>query len=179
MNNYATRRESFLTRLIVFISLAVPVLVTALVYIKPPQAAANLDLRMLPLFHAILNGSVAVLLSLSYWFIKQKNVNAHKTCNIIALILSALFLVSYITYHSLTEPTRYGGTGTLKYIYYFILLTHIVLAALILPLILFTFLRAFAGKFDQHRRLARWTMPLWLYVSITGVLVYLLISPYY
>lgn len=173
------QNEQFWSKIIVILSVAVPVLVAALFYTVKVDANVGFDLHILPKFHAILNGTVAFLLSLSWYFIKQKKVKAHQLCNVTALVLSAMFLVSYVTYHSLTEPTRYGGEGLLKAVYLFLLLTHIVLAAVILPLILFTFLRAFSGRFDSHRRLARWTMPLWLYVSITGVIVYLMISPYY
>ena len=171
--------EQFWSKAIVWVSVLVPVLVTALVYISPPKIAMGFDIHLLPKIHAIINGSVSILLAMSFYFIKQKNVAAHKACNVTALILSALFLVSYVTYHSLTDPTRYCGEGLMRGVYFFILLTHIVLAAVILPLILFTFLRAFTGNFDRHRRLARWTFPLWLYVSVTGVVVYWLISPCY
>lgn len=173
------KNEQFWTKAIVWISVLVPVLVTILAYISPPKIALDFDLHILPKFHAFINGSVSLLLLASFYFIKQKNVKAHKACNMTALVLSALFLVSYVTYHSLTEPTRYCGEGIMRGIYFFILVTHIVLAAAILPLILFTFLRALTGNFDKHRRLARWTFPLWLYVSITGVVVYLMIAPCY
>jgi putative membrane protein len=96
-----------------------------------------------------------------------------------ALVLSSLFLISYVFYHYISAPTKYGGDGILKSIYYFILLTHILLAAVILPFILFTFYQALNGQFDKHKKVARWTFPVWLYVAITGVLVYFLISPYY
>lgn len=172
-------KEQFWAKVIVFVSIAVPVLIAILFKISPPDISTSFDFKILPKFHAFLNGSVAILLMLSFYFIKNKQVKAHKACNVTALVFSAMFLVSYVTYHTFTESTKYGGEGTLKYVYYFILLTHIVLSAIILPIILFTFLRAFVGKFEQHRKIARWTLPLWLYVAITGVLVYLMISPYY
>ncbi|HRI28080.1 MAG TPA: DUF420 domain-containing protein [Chitinophagales bacterium] len=172
-------KEQFWSKLIVIISVVVPVLVALLFRLPQLNLQLPFDVMLLPKFHAIINGTVTVLLMASYYFIRNKQVRAHKICNITALVLSALFLVSYVTYHTLTESTKFGGEGMIKYVYYFILLTHIILAALILPLILFTFLRAFSGKFTQHRSLARYTMPLWLYVSVTGVIVYLMISPYY
>lgn len=172
-------KEQFWAKAIVFVSIAVPVLVGILFNIAPPDIDIDFNFKVLPKFHAFLNGTVAILLISSLYFIKNKNVKAHKACNVTALVLSALFLVSYVTYHTFTESTKFGGEGFIKYIYYFVLLTHIVLAAIILPIILFTFLRAFLGKFEQHRKIARWTLPLWLYVSITGVIVYLMISPYY
>ena len=96
-----------------------------------------------------------------------------------ALILSFVFLLSYITYHSMSESTTYGGQGFLKNIYYFILISHIVLSAIIVPIVLFTFKYAWLGNYTKHKKLAKWTFPLWLYVTITGVLVYIMISPYY
>lgn len=96
-----------------------------------------------------------------------------------AVGVSVLFLVSYVTYHATTESTIYGGEGTIRYVYLFILLTHIILAIAIVPLVLITLSRALAQKFDKHKKIARWTLPLWLYVTITGVIVYFMISPYY
>ncbi len=178
-DNLQNANNNILDKIVVGISILVPVLVAFLFKIQPLNVELPFDVHLLPMFHAIINGTVTMLLLLSMYFIKQKNIKAHKFCNITALVLSALFLVSYVTYHSLTEATSFGGEGMIRYIYFFILITHIVLAALILPFILFTFLRAFTGKFEQHRKIARWTWPLWLYVSTTGVIVYLMISPYY
>ncbi len=178
-SNLAVQKEPLLTRLIVFVSIAIPALIAFLFKVAPPEIDHSMDLTVLPLFHALLNFTVSILLLASWYFIKNKKIKAHKTCNVIALVLSAMFLVSYVIYHSLTEPTSYGGEGLMKGIYYFILISHILLSAIILPIVLFTFLRAFTGQTERHRKLARWTMPIWLYVSITGVLVYLMISPYY
>lgn len=172
-------QEQLWVKIIVLVSVAVPILVAILFSIPQVNISLPFDVKLLPKFHAILNGSVFCLLLFSWYFISQKKIKAHQTCNVLALTLSALFLVSYVTYHTITESTSYGGEGVIRYVYFFILITHIVLAAVILPIILFTFLRAFAGKFDKHRKIARWTMPLWLYVSATGVIVYLMISPYY
>lgn len=179
MKNVALFKEQTLSIIIVLISILVPIVVTVLFYITPPQIKTDFNFQLLPKLHAAINFTVSILLLMSFYFIKNKKITAHKTCNLIALILSAIFLVSYVTYHTFTEPTKYGGEGLLKNIYLFVLLTHIVLAAIILPLILFTFLRAFLGNFESHKKLARFTFPLWLYVSITGVIVYFMISPYY
>ena len=111
--------------------------------------------------------------------IKQKNYATHKRIMLWAIVLSTLFLVSYIAHHLFAGETKYGGEGAMKTIYYIILATHIPLAAIILPFILFTAYRSLIGEYDKHKKLARYTWPLWLYVSITGVLVYLFISPYY
>ncbi len=172
-------KEQLLAKIIVFVSIAIPTLIAILFKISPPEIETTFDWKVLPKFHAILNFSVSILLVMSFYFIKNKNVKAHKVCNVIALVLSALFLVSYVIYHTFTESTSFGGDGIIRYVYFFILLTHIALSAIILPIVLFTFLRAFLGQFDRHRKIARWTFPIWLYVSVTGVIVYLMISPYY
>jgi putative membrane protein len=122
---------------------------------------------------------VSVLLVWALIAVKGKNYELHKKLMMGAMVLSVLFLVSYICHHLLAGETKFGGTGTMKGIYYFILLTHIPLAAIILPFILFTAYRGLTGEFANHKKLAKYTWPLWLYVSITGVLVYLFISPYY
>jgi len=171
--------EQFWSKLIVIVSVLVPVLVTVLFNIPQVEISLPFDPKILPSFHALLNGTVSLLLVASFYFIKQKNIAAHKACNISALVLSALFLVSYVTYHTVSESTPYGGEGFIRYVYFFILITHIILAAIILPVILFTFLRAFTGNFESHRAIAKYTFPLWLYVSVTGVLVYLMLLPYY
>jgi putative membrane protein len=137
------------------------------------------DPHVFALANAIINSIVTVLLVWALIAVKQKNYATHKRLMLWAMALSILFLVSYIAHHLLAGETKYGGDGAMKTIYYIILATHIPLAAIILPFILFTAYRSLTGEFDKHKKLARYTWPLWLYVSITGVLVYLLISPYY
>jgi putative membrane protein len=122
---------------------------------------------------------VTILLLWALLAIRQKNYVQHKRLMLFAMLLSILFLVSYIAHHLFAGETKFGGEGTMKTIYYIILATHIPLAAVILPFILFTAYRALVGEYDKHKKLARYTWPLWLYVSITGVLVYVFISPYY
>lgn len=133
----------------------------------------------LPLFHALVNGSTALLLVLSLRAIKSKKVELHKRLNLAALSLSALFLISYVIYHSLVPSTSYGGEGFLKYIYFFILITHIALSAVVLPLVLVSFWYGLKNKVVQHKKIVRFAFPIWLYVAVTGVLVYILIAPYY
>lgn len=171
--------EKLARNLIITISLAVPAIVTALFYIAPPQIDLGIDLKFFPKFHAILNSATTVALLMGIMFIQQKNIKAHRASMIGAFALSSVFLVSYVFYHSMSEPTTFGGEGVLKTIYYVILISHIVLAAVILPFILFTFYRALSDDFDKHKKIAKITFPIWLYVAVTGVLVYLLISPYY
>lgn len=133
----------------------------------------------LPTLNAILNSISAILLTIGYIFIKQKNRNAHRLCMISAFVTSSLFLISYLVYHYNVGSVRFQGQGAVRTVYFAILLTHTVLAAVIVPLILITFARALKGKFDRHRRIARWTLPLWLYVSVTGVVVYLMLYQLY
>jgi len=126
----------------------------------------------LPTVNAILNATSAALLVIGYLFIRRQLVAAHRTCMIAALIVSTLFLISYLTYHYHSGSKSFQGLGWLRLVYFTILISHTVLAATIVPLALVTLYRAWRGRFDRHRHIARWTLPLWLYVSITGVIVY-------
>lgn len=129
--------------------------------------------------NAVINSAVSILLILAFVFVKQKNYVAHKNVMLVAIVLSAGFLVSYIAHHLFAGETKFGGEGSIRTFYYIILASHIVLAAVILPFILLTAYRSLIGEYGKHKKIARYTFPLWLYVSVTGVLVYLLISPYY
>ena len=133
----------------------------------------------LPHLNACLNGTSALLLLSGYTFIKTRNVAAHRACQVSALVVSLLFLVSYITYHSFHGSTRFQGTGLARPIYFTILISHTILAIVIVPLVIVTFRRALHGDFVRHRRIARITLPLWLYVSVTGVVVYLMLYHIY
>lgn len=137
------------------------------------------DIHVFALINAVINSAVSLLLIWALIAVKGKNYLLHKKLMLTAIVLSVLFLVSYIAHHLLAGDTVYGGEGNIRYFYYFILITHIILAAIILPFILFTAYRSLTGEYDKHKKLARYTWPLWLYVSVTGVLVYLMISPYY
>jgi putative membrane protein len=133
----------------------------------------------LPLLNASLNGTCSVLLIASFYFIKQKNILVHKKINITAFFLSALFLISYILYHYFSIEVKFPADNPLRPFYLIILLTHILCASLILPFILMSFYRGLNMQVDKHKKIVRWTFPIWLYVTITGVIVYLMISPYY
>lgn len=137
------------------------------------------DVHIFARINAIINSIVTILLLLALVAVKSRKYLLHKRLMLTAMFLSVLFLISYICHHLLAAETHFGGTGTIRYVYFFILGTHIVLAAFILPFILFTAYRALISEFPKHKKLARVTWPLWFYVSATGVLVYLLISPYY
>ena len=139
----------------------------------------DFDPHIFAKFNAIINGTVSFLLISGLFFVKSKKYHLHKRVMNLSIILSVLFLLSYIAHHLLAESTVFGGEGSIKSIYYFILVTHIILAGLSLPFILYTAYRASIAEFGKHKKLARYVYPVWLYVAITGVIVYFLISPYY
>jgi putative membrane protein len=139
---------------------------------RQPQMGAVHNVSALPIVNALLNGTSALLLTAGYCFIRQRKVRAHKTCMLTAFGVSSCFLVSYVVYHYHAGSKPFGGHGWIRGIYYPLLISHLVLAALIVPLALTTIYRAWCGEFARHRRIARWTLPVWLYVSVTGVLVY-------
>jgi putative membrane protein len=162
---------------IAIVSILIPIVVLILFYLTPPQVNLGFDLSLLPALNASLNFTTACLLILGRYFTVNKQIRLHKNSMIAAFVFSSLFLVSYVCYHLMTEPSKYGGEY--GYVYYPLLISHIVLAAAIVPLVLFTMARALQERFDKHKLIAKWTWPLWLYVAITGVLVYLMLSPYY
>ena len=134
----------------------------------------------LPKLNAIINAICSILLLVSFYFIRRKNISAHKKINITAFFLSSAFLISYVIYHwMIPQETRFPSDNSLKYVYYFILISHIILAAIVLPLILISFHRGLQMNVVKHKKIVRWSFPIWLYVTITGVVVYLMISPYY
>lgn len=140
-----------------------------------------MSISQLPALNAILNSVSAILLVMGYFYIRQRNIKAHRACTISAFITSTLFLISYLTYHFSKDlgPTRFQGEGIVRPIYFFILTTHTILAAAVVPMVLVTLSRALKERFDHHRRVARWTLPIWLYVSVTGVIVYLMLYHLY
>ncbi len=183
--------EKNTNRVIFLISVAVPLLVAALFF--TPAVHLNINTEFLPKLNAILNSSVAVFLLAGLYFIKNKNRKAHKISMLTAFSLSAIFLISYVLYHTSSDATLFGDSnfdgvvdeaeksvlGASRSVYFFILITHIFLAAAILPFILISLSRALSMRFDKHKKIARITWPLWFYVAVTGVIVYLMISPYY
>lgn len=164
--------------LIIAVSIIVFVAITVLSRVKL-DVQLGFDKHLFAKINAAINSTVSVLLVVGLIAVKSKNYILHKRVMITAIILSSLFLVSYICHHLFTGETKFGGEGTIRYIYYFILGTHIVLAGIILPFILFTAYRAMVGEWQKHKKLSKITWPIWLYVAITGVMVYFMISPYY
>jgi len=154
---------------------------TAVVVLNRVQVPApeGFDVHVFAKVNAVLNSLVSLLLLVGLFTAKAGNWKAHRTAMLSAMVLSVLFLVSYILHHLFAGDTRFGGTGAVKVIYYLILFTHIVLAGLSLPFILLTAYRALTANFPEHRRMAKRVWPVWFYVSVTGVVVYLMISPYY
>ena len=162
--------------LIITLSLVVPILVS-LLYITPKFT--GVEINFLPLLNATINGTVFFILIFAIKAIKNRNKELHQKLIYLSLILSTIFLLSYVIHHATHDPVSYGGEGFLKYFYYFILISHITLSAIIIPLVLVTLSRALKENFEDHKRIAKITFPIWLYVSATGVLVYILISRYY
>jgi putative membrane protein len=161
---------------IILLSVIIPVAVAVLFFVKLPGAT---PLPMLPPIYATINGITALILVVAVWAVKNGKLKLHENLMKTAIACSLMFLVLYIAYHMTTPSTKFGGEGAVKYVYFFILLTHILLSIAIIPLVLITYVRALAKRFDKHRKIAKITFPLWLYVAVTGVVVYLMISPYY
>jgi putative membrane protein len=165
---------------IVLLSIAIPVVVAVLFKVKLKDFGFDVTpLSFLPPIYATVNGITAVLLVAAVLAIKKGNKSRHELLMKLAIGCSVVFLAMYVAYHMTAESTKYGGEGVLKYVYFFILITHIFLSIVIIPLVLITYVRALASKFDKHRKIAKITFPIWLYVAVTGVIVYLMISPYY
>ena len=160
---------------IVILSIAIPLVVAILFGVK-----IDVELQVfLPPIYGTTNAIKALILIIAVWAIKNKKRNLHENLMKLAIVLSILFLIMYVTYHMTSESTKFGGEGTLKYIYYFVLLTHIILSIIIIPFVLITYVRAITRNFERHKKIAKITFPLWLYVAVSGVLVYIMISPYY
>ncbi|HEX9600487.1 MAG TPA: DUF420 domain-containing protein [Mariniflexile sp.] len=163
-------------KLIVVLSIVIPIVVAILFGVRIPNVE---PLSFLPPIYATINGLTAVILIIAFFAIKNKNVVLHENLMTTAIWCSALFLVMYVAYHMTSDSTKFGGEGTIKYVYYFILLTHILLSIVIIPFVLITYVRAITNNIEKHKKIAKITFPLWLYVAVTGVIVYVMISPYY
>lgn len=158
------------------LSIVIPLTVASLFSVKIPGVER---MAFLPPIYATINGLTAILLVAAVFQIKKGNRKIHERIMKLCIVLSALFLVMYVTYHMTSDSTSYGGVGVLRYVYFFILISHILLSIGVIPFVLITFVRALNGNFEKHKKIAKITFPIWLYVAITGVIVYLMISPYY
>ncbi|WP_042164298.1 DUF420 domain-containing protein [Paenibacillus gorillae] len=172
-------KERNYTPLIAVLSVVLVLVITVLFFLPAYDGEIHFDVTLLPLLNAVFNSFTFITLLVALIAILKKNVKMHKRFIAAAFTSTTLFLISYVTYHYLTESTKYGGDGVLKGIYFFVLITHILLAIVIVPLALLSVARGLNMQIEKHRKIARWTMPIWLYVSFTGVVVYLMISPYY
>lgn len=165
---------------IVVLSVAIPVVVALLFSVNLKSLGFNVTpLTFLPPIYATINGITAMLLVTAVLAIKNGKRKLHENLMKTAIACSVVFLAMYVAYHMTSDSTKFGGEGMIKYIYFFILITHIILSIVIIPLVLITYVRALSQRFDKHKKIAKITFPIWLYVAVTGVIVYLMISPYY
>ena len=169
-------KSKIYNRLIIVVSVAIPIVVAILFTVKIPNAT---PLNFLPPIYATINAITAVLLIFALRAIKSGKRLLHERLMKVCMGLLLVFLVMYIAYHMTSDSTPYGGEGFIAYVYYFILISHIILAIVLIPMVLTSYVRAIQRQFDPHKKIAKITFPVWLYVTITGVIVYLMISPYY
>lgn len=174
--NEQLAKEKKYNKWIVVLSIAIPLVVAVLFGVKIPNVE---PLSFLPPIYASINAATAVLLLLALWAIKNGNRKLHENLMKIAIAFSVAFLAMYVAYHMTSESTKFGGDGMIKYVYYFILITHILLSIVVIPFVLITYVRAITNNIERHKKIAKITFPIWLYVAVTGVIVYLMISPYY
>ena len=178
MNNLA--QEKKYKKIIIVLSVLIPIAVAALFGVNLRSLGFDVaPLKFLPPIYASINGVTAVLLLVAVIAIKKGNKKLHEQLNTAAIACSLLFLLMYIGYHMTSDSTSYGGEGFIRFVYFFILISHIILSIGIIPMVLFTYVRAFTRQFEDHKKIARYTFPIWLYVAVTGVIVYFMISPYY
>lgn len=178
MNN--SIQEKKYKKIITALSIIIPIAVAALFGVNLRKLGFDVEpLNFLPPIYASINGLTAVLLILAVVAIKKGNRKLHEQLNTTAIACSLLFLLMYIAYHMTSDSTSFGGEGVVKYVYYFILITHIVLSVIVIPFVLLTYMKAKLTNFVEHKKIAKKTFPIWLYVAVTGVIVYVMISPYY
>ena len=163
-------------RWIVVLSVAIPLVVAVLFNVKIPNVE---PLTFLPPIYATINAVTAIILLVALWAIKNKKIKLHENLMKFAIGLSVAFLAMYVAYHMTSESTKFGGEGFIRYVYFFILLTHIMLSIAVIPFVLITYVRAITNNIERHKKIAKITFPIWLYVAVTGVIVYIMISPYY
>ena len=173
-------KEKKYNKWIVVLSIVIPLAVAALFGINLRELGFDVEpLTFLPPIYATINGLTAVLLIMAFIAIKNKNIVLHQNLMTTAIWCSVVFLVMYVAYHMTSDSTKFGGEGFIKYVYFFILITHILLSIVIIPFVLITYVRAITNNIERHKKIAKITFPMWLYVAVTGVIVYIMISPYY
>lgn len=172
--------ETKYNKLIAVLSVAIPLVVALLFGVNLRKLGYDVQpLSFLPPIYATINGITAVVLVAAVVAIKNGNRKLHENLMKVAIACSVAFLGMYVAYHMTSDSTKFGGEGMIKYLYFFILISHILLSIIIIPLVLITYVKALAQRFDKHKKIAKITFPIWLYVAVTGVIVYLMISPYY
>jgi putative membrane protein len=172
--------EKKFSKFIVFVSVLIPIVVAILFSVKLKDYGFQVEpLSFLPPIYATINGITAIVLITGVLAIKKGNRKLHERLMTTAIALSVSFLVMYVAYHMTSDSTKFGGEGVIRFVYFFILITHILLSIAVIPMVLITYVRALANTFDKHKKIAKITFPIWLYVAVTGVIVYLMISPYY
>lgn len=172
--------EQKFSKYIVTLSILIPLAVAVLFSVRLKDFGINLEpLSFLPPIYATINGITAIVLVAAVMAIKNGNRKRHERLMTLAIALSVAFLVMYVAYHMTAESTKFGGEGTIRYVYFGLLISHIFLSIIVIPLVLITYVRALAERFDRHKKIAKITFPIWLYVAVTGVIVYLMIAPYY
>lgn len=175
-----TEEEKKYKKWIVALSIIIPVAIAILFGVNLRKLGYDVQpLSFLPPIYATINGITAVLLVIAVSAVRRGKAKLHENLIKVCMGCSIAFLLMYVAYHMTSESTSYGGEGFLRYVYFFILITHILLSIIVIPFVLFTFVRGIAGAYERHKKLARITYPMWLYVAVTGVIVYLMISPYY
>ncbi|GAB4337174.1 MAG: DUF420 domain-containing protein [Flammeovirgaceae bacterium] len=193
MNIQISRNDNKYMRIIAVLSIAIPLIVALLLMIPQTGKLGNLDVSFLPHLHAILNSATTISLMIGFFAIKTQKTELHKTMMLFAVLLSSIFLISYVVYHFQGTPTYFGDSNFDKVVspeeresvggwrttYLLLLASHIILATIVVPLVLLAIYFAFSKQFERHKKIVKWTFPVWLYVAISGVLVYWMISPYY
>lgn len=174
--DHITVDEKKYNKWIVALSVIIPLAVAVLFGVRIPNVE---PLSFLPPIYASINGITALILLTALWAIKSKKQTLHEGLMKTAIVCSVLFLVMYVAYHMTSDSTKFGGEGLIKSVYYIILISHIILSVAVIPFVLITYVRAITKNFESHKKIARITFPLWLYVAISGVVVYIMISPYY
>ena len=172
------KKQRSYQNIVVAVSVLVPIVVAVLLYL-PMRPSFGDWVYFLPHLNGVINTATSIALVAGVVFIKKGNRAAHQMAMTSAFVFGAIFLVSYVIYHASVEPTKFGGEGLIRGVYFFVLGSHILLSMVVLPFVLMTFYFAWTKKFEQHRKWVKFTFPIWLYVSITGVVAYLMISPYY
>lgn len=172
------KRETLVMRVIIVLSIAIPIVVALLLFLPRTGQLGDWDATFLPHLNAVLNTGTSLCLVGGYFAIKSGRKISHRNFMMSAFTLSAIFLISYVIYHAQVGHVKYQGEGLIRYVYFFVLITHIILSTVVVPLVLFAIYYAFSGQFVRHKRMVKWTYPVWLYVAISGVMAYAMLSPY-